>query len=260
MHLSLTILVDGESIVSGYIGSCLDVTEHVRNKERLKRAADALTRSNSDLERFAWVASHDLKEPLRVVANYVTLLERKYESQLDETGRRYIRFVAEGTKRMWALIDGILAFSGVDHGVRPAREVDTGDVFDTVVENLQMAIQESGATVHRTELPRVIGEPAQLGQIFQNLLANAMKFRGDAPLRIEAGAERRGGFWRFFVRDNGIGIEPRFHAQVFDAFRRLHPRSRYPGTGVGLAICKKIVEKHGGSMCIESTPGEGTTL
>jgi PAS domain S-box-containing protein len=267
VHLSLTILTDsepavsgGEQTVSGYIGSCLDVTDHVRNEERLQRAAEALTRSNSDLERFAWVASHDLKEPLRVVANYVTLLERKYADHFDENARRYIRYAVEGTQRMWSLIDGILAFSGVDHGARPVREVDTGDVFDTVVDNLQMVVQESGATIHRTDFPRVMGDPAQLGQLFQNLLANAIKFRGDSAPRIEAGVERQRGFWRFFVRDNGIGIDPRFHAQVFDVFRRLHTRSRYPGSGVGLAICKRIVEKHGGSMSVESRPGEGTTF
>lgn len=260
VQLGLTVLHDADGAITGYIGSCVDVTDHVRNEERLQAAADALTRSNSDLERFAWVASHDLKEPIRMVANYVTLLDRKYADVLDADARKYIKYAVEGTQRMWALIDGILAFSGVGQSVRPMREVDTNDVFDTVVDNLQLVIQESGAVVKREALPKVIGDPAQLGQLFQNLIANSIKFRGEAPPVVETGVERDAGLWRFYVRDNGIGIDVKFHQQVFEVFRRLHTKTKYPGSGVGLAICKKIVEKHGGTMSVESKPGRGTTF
>lgn len=253
-------LHDDNGLVAGYIGSIVDITERVRTEETLRSAAEALTRSNAELQRFAWIASHDLKEPLRMVASYVRLLERKYKGKLGPEADDYIRFAVEGAQRMYSLVDGILHFSGVDRCAQPSRVVDCNDIFDSAVASLQVTIVENGAIVERAKLPEVVADSVQLGQLFQNLIANSLKFRGKETPRIYVGAELVGTEWRFRFRDNGIGIDPQFNEKIFGVFQRLHTQDQYPGMGVGLAICKKIVEKHGGRIWVESAPGEGATF
>jgi hypothetical protein len=221
-----------------------------------------LERSRRDLEQFAYVASHDLQEPLRAIASYVQLLERRYGDQLDQDAHDFIGFVVEGVMRMQTLINDLLAYSRVETRAKPLEPTDCDAVLDQVLQSLAVAIEESGATVHHGALPTVPADQSQLVQLFQNLVANAVKFRGPAPPEVWVEAEARAseGTWRFAVRDNGIGIDPDYFDRVFVMFQRLHRQEEYPGTGIGLAICKRIVERHGGHIWVESTPGEGTTF
>ena len=226
-----------------------DISERVRAKEELERTAEELRRSNEELEQFAYVASHDLQEPLRMVASYTQLLERRYAGQLDQPAREFIGFAVDGARRMQEFIAGLLRYSRVGTEARVFERVDLDKVLATALANLRIAIEEIGAKIDSRELPVVMGDARQLTQLFQNLVGNALKFRkpGQAP-RIEIWAERDGGCWRVSVRDDGIGLDPQFSERVFAIFQRLHAREEYEGTGLGLAICKKIVERHGGRI------------
>jgi signal transduction histidine kinase len=217
-------------------------------EEQLRRQAQDLQRSNSELEQFAYVASHDLQEPLRKVASFCQLLEQRYAGQLDERADQYIHFAVDGAKRMQELINDLLAFSRVGRADRPMVEVDVNAVLRSALSNLGAAIEESGATVEAGELPVVLGEPALLVLVFQNLIGNAIKFRGeDAPhVRVDARAEADG--WEFEVADNGIGIDQDYAERIFVIFQRLHSRASYEGTGIGLAMVRKIIEHHGGHV------------
>jgi two-component system sensor histidine kinase/response regulator len=219
-----------------------------------------LARSNAELEQMAYVASHDLQEPLRMVASYLQLLVQRYGGRLDGDAHEFIGFAVDGAKRMQALIDDLLTYSRVATKARPLRPTDCGAVLDTVRHSLRMALQESGGSIEYGPMPVVEGDGAQLTQLFQNLLANAIKFRGPQPpeIRVRAAAVADG--WQFSVQDNGIGIAPEYFERIFVMFQRLHRRSEYEGTGIGLAICKKIVERHGGRLWVESAPGQGTTF
>ncbi|MDF1502214.1 PAS domain-containing sensor histidine kinase [Roseisolibacter sp. H3M3-2] len=233
----------------------------VRDVTERRRYETALQRSNAELEQFAYVASHDLQEPLRMVASYTQLLARRYQGRLDPQADTYIRFAVEGAQRMQALIHDLLALSRVGTQGRALAPVDTGDVMAGVLRWLGPALEESGGEVAVGALPTVTADAGQLQQLFQNLVANALKFRRpDAAPRVEVTAAREGAAWRFTVRDNGIGFEPEFADQIFVVFQRLHTRAEYPGTGVGLAICKKIVERHGGTIRAESAPGAGAAF
>jgi signal transduction histidine kinase len=227
----------------------------------LERTTEELRRSNAELEQFAYIASHDLQEPLRMVASYTQLLERRYADQLDDAGREFIGYAVDGAKRMQQFITGLLRYSRVGTEPRVLEAVNLGEAFEVAVANLRIAIEESGAKVESRELPVVQGDPRQLAQIFQNLIGNALKFRkpGEAP-RVEVWADREGDSWRVSVRDNGIGLDPKFSERVFAIFQRLHTWDEYEGTGLGLAICKKIVERHGGRIWVESKEGEGATF
>lgn len=225
-----------------------------------KHAELELRRSNEELERFAYVASHDLQEPLRTVTSYVQLIERRYDDLLDADGRDFIGFAVEGAKRMQALIQDLLAFSRVGTRGAAIERTDADAVVDAAVESLRAAITETGARIEREPLPEVLADPGQLRQLFTNLLGNALKFHADAPPVIQVGARRAGRMWTFSVRDNGIGIEPEYFDRIFVIFQRLQEPEAYPGTGIGLAICKKIVERHGGRIWVESTPGEGSAF
>lgn len=226
--------------------------------EELKRQADELARSNADLEQFAYVASHDLQEPLRMVSNYTQLLGRRYKDQLDQDAHDFIGYAVDGAVRMQGLINDLLQYSRVGTRGKDFSPVDCAAVFDAAIANLRHAIDESGATITRDELPTLRGDSAQLALLFQNLIGNALKFRGEAPPRIHVGVRREGEEWAFAVQDNGIGIDLEYKDRIFVIFQRLHSLSKYPGTGIGLAICKKIVERHGGRMRVESTVGEGS--
>jgi PAS domain S-box-containing protein len=244
----------------GLVGISHDITERKRQEEEARRNAAELARSNAELEQFAYVASHDLQEPLRAVASCVQLLQKRYGGKLDARADEFISHAVEGTKRMQALITDLLAYSRVGTHVQPFELVDCAEVLAEAMANLTFAIEESGATVVPGALPKLMADGSQLAQVFQNLIGNAIKFHGERKPEIRVTAERQGSEWVFSVADNGIGIEPQYFERVFRVFQRLHTRARYPGTGIGLAICKKIIERHGGRIWIESRLGEGTTF
>jgi hypothetical protein len=230
-------------------------------REQLAAQAEELARSNADLEQFAYVASHDLQEPLRKVTSFCQLLQRRYQGQLDERADQYIEFAVDGAKRMQALINDLLAFSRVGRTSEAFVEVDCGEALDRALRNLEAALEDAGAEVVRpTALPTVEGDPSLLTALFQNVVANAVKFRSEAPPRVEIGAARYDGEWSFRVSDNGIGIEDAYAERVFVIFQRLHAKELYPGTGIGLALCKKIVEFHGGRIWIDTAVPSGTTV
>ncbi|MBN1393489.1 MAG: PAS domain S-box protein [Pirellulales bacterium] len=237
-----------------------EVAERKTVEEDLRRTADQLARSNKELEQFAYVASHDLQEPLRVVGGYVQLIERRYKDRLDSEADQFIRYIVEGVARMQQLIADLLNFSRVDTRGNPFRNVGMEAVLDSAISNLEAVIAESGAAITRGPLPEVCGDEIQLVQLMQNLIGNAIKFRGDAPPAIDVSASREGNRWLFAVRDNGIGIEREYWDRLFVIFQRLHTRQKYEGTGIGLAVCKRIVERHGGSIWLDSKPGRGTTF
>jgi signal transduction histidine kinase len=237
------------------------------SKEELKKALDALskrteelTRSNIELDRFASVVSHDLQEPLRMITAYVHLLQTQYAGKLDKDADEFISFAVDGTKRMQVLINDLLAYSRLDTRGKEFAATDCNMVLMRTLLNLKTAMDESGARVTHDQLPTVVGDELQLGQLFQNLIGNAIKYHGPRPPEIHVGCEQDGPVWRFAVRDNGIGIEPEYAERIFVIFQRLHTRHEYPGTGIGLAICKKIVERHRGKIWVESEPGKGSTF
>jgi signal transduction histidine kinase len=219
-----------------------------------------LERSNTELEQFAYIASHDLQEPLRMVASYVQLLERDYKGKLGEEADEFIGFAVDGAKRMQALIQDLLTYSRVGRGAVPTERIELDAAFDRAFNNLHAAIEESGASVAADHLPTVVADESQMTQLLQNLIGNALKFHGDRPVEVRIGAERHNGEWTLGVRDNGIGIDPKHAERIFAIFQRLHTREEYPGTGIGLALCRKIVERHGGRIWVESAPGAGTTF
>jgi len=221
---------------------------------------EALQRSNTEFEQLAYVASHDMQEPLRKIASYLQLLAQRYEGRLDADADEFIGYAVDGAKRMQALINDLLAFSRVGTKAKPFAPTDCNAIVRTALMDLQIAIEECGAQIEVGELPTVMGDATQLPQLFRNLLSNAIKFRRDGVPRISVRAEPSGDAWRFAVSDNGIGIAAEYFERIFIIFQRLHARSRYAGTGIGLAICKKIVERHGGQIEVQSTPGEGSTF
>jgi light-regulated signal transduction histidine kinase (bacteriophytochrome) len=230
-------------------------------QEALKEKSLALARSNADLEQFAYVASHDLQEPLRMVSSYVQLFAKRYEGQVDVQADKYIRYAVEGVIRMQALIDGLLEYSRVGRQSEQPGRASAENALERALYSLRAMIEETGAVIDRAPLAEVLSDEAQLAQVFQNLIGNALKFRRpDVAPRIHLACARRGPYFVFSVADNGIGIDPRYAERIFAVFQRLHTRAEYPGTGIGLAICKKVVERSGGEIWVESTPGAGSTF
>ncbi|HVS40021.1 MAG TPA: ATP-binding protein [Gemmataceae bacterium] len=230
------------------------------NAELARQAAD-LARSNAELEQFAYVASHDLQEPLRMVSSFTQLLASRYHGKLGPDADDFIGYVVDGAVRMQRLINDLLAYSRLGRTTPGLKATDCSAVVAAVCANLRSAIEESGADVTADPLPTVPAEESQLVQVFQNLIGNAVKFRKDGePPRVHVGARRQNSEWLFWVRDNGIGIEPQYAERIFMVFQRLHNRKEHPGTGIGLAICKKVVEWHGGRIWTESEPGRGSTF
>jgi signal transduction histidine kinase len=230
------------------------------SRDALAQQAQELARSNVELEQFAYVVSHDLQEPLRMVKSYLQLLERDYKSRLDEDADEFIGYAVDGAARMQALIKDLLTYSRIGKEDESLDLTDCAEVLRVVLANLQMTIEKSGAVVIHSDLPTVMADKVQLIQLFQNLIGNAIKFRGDRPPEIHIGVERSNEEWTFSVRDNGIGIDPQQTERIFMIFQRLHTSEEYKGTGIGLAICKKIVERHGGRIWVESEPGKGSTF
>lgn len=256
--------LDAADRVVALHGTALDATESVRAREALQRYARELEERNAELEQFAYVASHDLQEPLRMVSSFLQLLERRYTDKLDETGREYIGFAVDGAKRMQNLIQDLLAYSRVGTRGKPFQRVDMSALGREVIGDLGPAIADCEATVDLGDLPTVVADPTQMRQLLQNLISNALKFRAEEPpvvrVRAETARLRDRAAWRFTVSDNGIGISPEHHDRIFQIFQRLHTRDEYEGTGIGLAICRRIVERHGGTLEVDSAPGRGTTF
>ena len=264
--------------VIGVIGVSMDVTERKLAEEELKKHRDhleelvnertmeldnaiiGLKRSNQELEQFAYVASHDLQEPLRMVSSYTQLLERRYKDQLDQDARDFIFFAVDGANRMQHLINDLLDYSRVTTRGKPFAKLDLSTVLGHAIANLQKKIQETGAMIVNDDLPFVYGDEVQLVRVFQNLLDNAMKFRGTDPPRINVSAKTLDEKIQISITDNGIGIDKIYSDRVFTIFQRLHTKVEYPGTGIGLAICKRTIERHGGKIWFESEPGKGTTF
>jgi signal transduction histidine kinase len=234
--------------------------ERRQAQESLKQYALELERSNRELEEFAYVASHDLQEPLRIISSYLQLLSRRYSEQFDEDGQRFIHYTVDAADRLRELIDDLLAYSRVGTQGQPFTPTDCEVVLQEALINLQLVIEENSAVITYDPLPTVMGDTTQLRQLFQNLLGNAIKFHSDKPPHIHIGSRRETGHWLLWVQDNGIGLDPKFAERIFAIFQRLHNRGDYPGTGIGLTICKKIVERHNGRIWVESQPGQGTTF
>lgn len=237
-----------------------EVRAAVDAREQLAEQAGELRRSNAELEQFAYVASHDLQEPLRKVASFCQMLQRRYAGQLDERADQYIEFAVEGAKRMQRLINDLLAFSRVGRGNDRFEEVDCQQALDQAVRTLEDVVTETDGSVVAERLPVVRGDATLLVQLFQNLVGNSLKFHGSQPPRVRLEAVRDGDYWRFRCADNGIGIDPQYADRIFVIFQRLHGRGTYEGTGIGLALCRKIVEYHGGRMWLEPSPGTGTVM
>ncbi|MEJ2862651.1 sensor histidine kinase [Actinomycetospora flava] len=253
----------GEDVEAMRVLIVRELADTEQARQELDSRSRELARSNSDLEQFAYVASHDLQEPLRKVASFCQLLQRRYQGQLDERADQYIEFATDGAKRMQVLINDLLAFSRVGRQGEPRRPVDLGELVDRAAENVGRALEDAEGRVEHGDLPTVLGEPALLTTVFQNLLGNSVKFRGEDPpvLRVDAehdpdDPER----WLIRFRDNGIGIDAEYAERIFVIFQRLHAKDAYPGTGIGLAMCRKIVEHHEGAMWLEPSEGPGTVF
>jgi len=263
LSVSLTVspIRDATGKIIGASKILRDITEQENDQRALKKANELLTRSNGDLEHFAYSASHDLQEPLRMVFAYAEILQRTFGSTLGEDGNQYLGHIIEGATRMNRLLRGLqmfthtLGLSGAE-----AEKVDANEVLTESLANLNAAIQESGAVVTQGPLPPVRLHKFQLEQLFQNLVGNAIRYRSEERPTIHVAAERHDDMWQFSVRDNGLGIDSEYREQIFGIFKRLHSAAEYPGTGLGLAICQRIVERAGGRIWVESNPGRGSTF
>ena len=242
------------------LGNYSDITERKAAEDELEKTLHELARSNEELGQFAYVASHDLQEPLRMVASFTQLLGRRYKGKLDDDADEFIRYAVEGVNRMQQLINDLLDYSRVGTRGNPFVEVDANKTMGLVLDSLHARIQETGATVEVAQLPTIAADAVQLEQLFQNLVGNALKYRAEAPPAVSVSAKEEAAGWHFTVSDNGIGIDPAYAERIFIIFQRLHGKEQYEGTGIGLAICKKIVDRHGGSIWVESSPGQGSTF
>jgi hypothetical protein len=263
LNISLTIspVKDADGTIVGASKIARDITASVRQEQALKEANTALEQANADLQQFAYSASHDLQEPLRMVTVYSQLLKETFADKLGAAGDEYIGHAVQGAARMETLLRDLRTYMQVSTANQDAlEEIDAGEVLKKTLLNLEVAIKESGAAIEIAELPRLRLHEFELEQLFQNLVGNSIRYRADVPPRIQIAAILKDGAWLFSIRDNGIGIEPRFTEQVFGIFKRLHSGGQYPGTGMGLAICQRIVERRGGKIWVESEPGQGSTF
>jgi PAS domain S-box-containing protein len=248
---------DGEIHISGVM---MDISQRKRSEALAARYMQRLRTSNLELQQFAYVASHDLQEPLRMISSYLQLIEARYKDALDDDGRDFIGFAVDGANRMKRLIQDLLAYSRVETRRGQLTLVNMNEVVEQIRADMALTISETGAQLHAADLPVITADPNQMIQLLQNLIANAIKFRGDAPPEVHIRAEKVPGAWQFSVQDNGIGIDPQYHQRIFAIFQRLHGHGKYPGTGIGLAICKRVAERHGGTIGVNSSPGAGATF
>lgn len=246
--------------VTKLFGTAIDVTEQKKQEQKLQVLLAELTRSNKDLEQFAYTSSHDLQEPIRMIKSYAQLLELKHRDSLDNNAKEYLNFIIEGASRMQQLVNDLLNYSRVTTNKQELELVDLNIILGSVLKDLKLRITEEKAIVSVESLPHVRGDKTQLRQLFQNFIQNALKFRSDRNPEITIKCAKRKHDWQFSISDNGIGIDPQFYEKIFIIFQRLHDREKYSGTGVGLAICKKIVERHGGEIFVESEVNKGTTF
>jgi PAS domain S-box-containing protein len=253
-------IFDASGKFTGYRGVGKDVTERKEADAKLRRAHDELARSNSELEQFAYVASHDLQEPLRMVSSYTQLLVRRYGDKLDADAKEFMGYIVDGAGRMKQLIEDLLAYSRVGTHGKELRPVAVDAALRRALTNVRAGVEEASASISYEKLPTVLADEMQLSQLFQNLIGNALKFRSPSVPRINVRAAEKDEEWEFSVTDNGIGIEPQYFERIFMVFQRLHSKGEYPGTGIGLAICKKVVERHGGRIWVTSQPGEGSSF
>jgi PAS domain S-box-containing protein len=263
LNVSLTVspIRDASGAIIGASKVGRDITERRRQEEALREANEALMQSNADLQHFAYSASHDLQEPLRMVATYSEMLKRKFGDKLGPSGDEYIGYAIQGALRMEQLLKDLRSYTQASTGGQePTEDIDAGSILDKALANLDTAIKDSGAGISHTALPAVRMHQFQLEQLFQNLIGNAIRYRGSDAPRIHVAAERQRGNWLFSVQDNGIGIDPQYKEQVFGIFKRLHSAAEYPGTGMGLAICQRIVQRSGGRIWVESELGRGSTF
>jgi PAS domain S-box-containing protein len=263
VSLTASPIRDEAGAIIGASSISRDITRQIAIEAELARQSEELRRSNAELERFAYVASHDLQEPLRMVSSYVQLLARRYQGRLDADADEFIHYAVDGASRMRRLIQDLLTYARISTRGEAFEPVALEEVLEDTREALKVAIEESGATLTHDPLPTVTADPTQMGQLFQNLLSNALKFRGAEPPVVHIGARRSGdhaGAWLFSVHDNGIGIDPAFFDRIFIVFQRLHGMTEYSGTGIGLALCRRIVERHGGHLWVESGAGRGATF
>ncbi|MGE0763701.1 MAG: ATP-binding protein [Bdellovibrionales bacterium] len=251
-------------LVRNKVRFCMDLHLRVLENEalikKLRSSETELKRSNEELQQFAYVASHDLQEPIRMVRNYIQLFAKKYSGQIDEKADKYINYALEGAERMQDLIDDLLLLSRVNKRGGDLQLTEVREVLVSVLRDLKILVEESGAKIEYGDLPVVMADKIQLRQVFQNLISNAIKFRGEAEPLIKIGVERKGSFFQFSVADNGIGISKKYFDQIFVIFQRLHARDKHPGSGIGLALCKKIIERHEGQLWVESEENKGSTF
>jgi two-component system, sensor histidine kinase and response regulator len=246
--------------VHSYVRLHLAEEKLAATNRELHRHARDLQRSNDDLQQFAYAVSHDLQEPLRAIGVYTQLLTQRYQDDVDEEVQEFARYITEGVERMQALIADLLQYSRIEKQDTALTLVDCTQLLDRALRELHLSIEDTHAEISYDTLPTVWADGRRLTQVFRNLLSNALKFHGVQPPRVHVSAQREDDEWLFTVQDNGIGIDPQFHERIFLIFQRLHARHEYPGTGIGLALCKKIVEQHGGRLWVESRPGKGATF
>ena len=237
-----------------------EVAERRGTEETLKKTMAELERSNKELEQFAYIASHDLQEPLRMVSSYLQLIAGRYKGRLDADADDFIHYAVEGANRMQTMINDLLAYSRVGTRGGPFEPADCNGILEQTLSNLKFPLEETGAVITHDPLPVVTADASQLVQVFQNLISNAIKFGGEKTPEIHISADKKGGEWIFSVKDNGIGFDPKYADKIFDTFKRLHTAVKYPGSGIGLTICRKIIERHGGRIWAESEPGKGATF
>ncbi len=261
MEASITFIRDAEGRVTGVRGVMMDITQRKQSERLLEKTTEELRRSNAELQQFAYIASHDLQEPLRMVTSYLQLIERRYTSLLDDDGREFIHYAVDGANRMKALINDLLAYSRVQTQQREFTVFALEDALQTATRSLKVVIEENHVRINHDTLPHVYGDEILIAQLLQNLLSNAIKFKQEDPVEISIRSiQSKPGWCQVTLADNGIGIAPEYFERIFIIFQRLHTREHYPGTGIGLAICKKVVERHGGAIWLDSEVGVGTTF